>query len=91
MTIDVVWAQLQVPSRTLFYLLPLVAAVSLVYSATRHEQWSMILRRALRLGMVILGFMAVIFGVIVGVQVYPYATLAVIVLAVAVLVVVQRR
>ncbi len=45
----------------LWYALPLVIAVSLVYAATRHERMGPILAHALRIGVWILGFMAVIF------------------------------
>jgi hypothetical protein len=49
---------------TLWYALPLVIAVSLVYSATRHEEVGPILGHALRVGGWIIGFMAVIFAVL---------------------------
>ena len=39
-------------------------AVSLVYSATRHEKVNPILAHALRIGVWIFGFMAVIFAVL---------------------------
>jgi transcriptional regulator GlxA family with amidase domain len=45
----------------LWYLLPLVVAVSLVWSATRHEDMRLILRRALRSGLTILGLLAAAF------------------------------
>ncbi len=45
----------------LWYALPLVIAVSLVYAATRHEQMGPILAHAVRIGVWIIGFMAVIF------------------------------
>ena len=48
----------------LWYALPLVIAVSLVYAATRHEQTRPILVHALRVGLWIVGFMAVIFVVL---------------------------
>jgi hypothetical protein len=43
-----------------WYLIPLIIVVSLVYSATRYEAWWLIVRRAARLGSLIIGFMAVI-------------------------------
>ncbi|KKK83865.1 hypothetical protein LCGC14_2789110 [marine sediment metagenome] len=46
----------------MWYSLPLVVAVSLVYSATRHEQVGPILSHAARIGIWIVGFMAVIFA-----------------------------
>jgi hypothetical protein len=48
----------------LWYALPLVVAASLVYAATRHEQMSSILVHSLRIGAWMLGFMAVIFAVL---------------------------
>jgi len=48
----------------MWYALPLVIAVSLVYSATRHEQVGPILTHAVRIGIWITGFMAVIFAVL---------------------------
>ena len=49
-------------------LLPLVLVVSLVYSATRHEQWSLIWRRTLRLSVFILAFMATTLAILWGLQ-----------------------
>ena len=48
----------------IWYALPLVIAVSLVYSATRHEQMGPILFHAVRVGIWIVGFMVVIFVVL---------------------------
>ena len=48
----------------LWYALPLIIAVSLVYSATRHVQMQPILHHALRIGVWIVGFMAVVFVVL---------------------------
>ena len=48
----------------LWYALPLVIAVSLVYAATRHEETGPILRHAGRVAAWILGFMAVIFAIL---------------------------
>ena len=48
----------------MWYALPLIVAVSLVYSATRHEQMRPILLHALRVGLWIVGFMAAIFVVL---------------------------
>jgi Na+/alanine symporter len=45
----------------LWFAFPLIVTVSLVYSATRHEQMMPILTHALRIGVWIVGFMAVIF------------------------------
>ena len=45
----------------LWYSLPLVIVISLVYAATRHELMAPILEHALRFGLWILGFMAVVF------------------------------
>jgi hypothetical protein len=44
-----------------WYAVPLVIAVSLVYAATRHEEMREILSHALRIGLWIVAFMAIIF------------------------------
>ena len=41
------------------HIFPLVAGISLVYAATRHEDWGQIRRHALRLCGFILGLLAV--------------------------------
>jgi hypothetical protein len=46
----------------MWYSLPLIVAISLVYSATRHEEMPDILRHSLRLGIMITGFMAAILA-----------------------------
>jgi len=48
-----------------WYALPLIVAVSLVYSATRHEQMGPILSHAFRCGVWIVGFMLVVLLVLV--------------------------
>ncbi len=48
----------------LWYALPLVVSVSMVYAATRHESMQQILWHAARVGTWILGFMALIFVVL---------------------------
>lgn len=48
----------------LWYAAPLIVAVSLVYSATRHEAMEAILSGALRIGAWITGFMAFFFVVL---------------------------
>lgn len=47
-----------------WYLLPLAMIVSLVYSASRFEMPSRILRRAIWLFIQIVGFMAIVFAVL---------------------------
>jgi hypothetical protein len=49
----------------LWYAFPLIVAVSLVYAATRHERAKPIFLHALRVGAWIIGFMAVVFIVLV--------------------------
>ena len=51
-------------NNTLWYALPLVIAVSLVYAATRHETMGPILTHAARIGVWIVGFMAAVFAVL---------------------------
>ena len=48
----------------IWYSLPLIVSISLVYAATRHERMAPILGHAVRLGLWIVGFMAVIFGIL---------------------------
>lgn len=48
----------------IWYALPLVVAISLVYGATRHELMGPILEHAMRAAIWIVGFMAVIFGIL---------------------------
>jgi len=48
----------------MWYAIPLIVAVSLVYSATRHEDPREILRHAARIGVWIVGFMAVVLVVL---------------------------
>ena len=48
----------------LWYALPLVLSVSLVYSATRHEKVSQIIRHALKTAVWIAGFMLVVFAIL---------------------------
>ena len=45
----------------LWFALPLVIVVSLVYAATRHEAIRPILRHAMRFGTWVVGFMVVVF------------------------------
>lgn len=49
------------PINPLWYVLPLIITVSLVYAATRHEEMGPILRHALRVGVWIVGFLAIGF------------------------------
>jgi len=48
----------------LWYAVPLIIAVSLVYAATRHERMRPILLHAGRFALWIVGFMAVVFVVL---------------------------
>ncbi len=49
------------PASQLWYLLPLLVAICLVYGATRHELAGQILIHAFKFATWIVGFMAVIF------------------------------
>lgn len=64
------WAQIGAAGAVYWLLLPLVAVVSLVYSATRHEEWPLIWRRAARLAVLILGFMMLILAILLGLQLW---------------------
>jgi len=48
----------------MWYSLPLVVSISLVYSATHHEAMRPILAHAVRLGLMIIGFMLAIMVVL---------------------------
>ena len=48
----------------MWYAVPLIIVVSLVYAATRHEEAMPIFAHALRVGLWITGFMAVVFVVL---------------------------
>ena len=48
----------------IYYAAPLVVVISLVYGATRHEQPAEIIKHSIRSITWVVGFMAVIFGVI---------------------------
>ena len=48
----------------LFYAVPLVVVISLVYGATRHEYLPEILAHAFRSAIWVVGFMAIIFALI---------------------------
>ena len=48
----------------LWYAVPAIIAVSLVYAATRHEQMRPLLSHAGRVALWILGFMFVVFAVL---------------------------
>lgn len=51
----------------MWYALPLIVVISLVYAATRHERARPILEHAIRFGAWIVGFMLVVFVILYGV------------------------
>lgn len=53
-----------VGTNDMWYALPLIVAVSLVYAATRHEDMGPIALHAARIAAWIVGFMIVIFAVL---------------------------
>ena len=55
---------LAVAQNTTWYVVPLAAAISLVYSASRYELTERILKRAARLFVTITGFMLTVFVVL---------------------------
>lgn len=59
---DLLLAELGI--RQLWYALPLVLVISLVYAATRHESMAPILRHALGCGTWIVGLMAAVVVVL---------------------------
>jgi len=54
----------QADTNRLWYALPLVVSVSLVYAATRHERMSAILRHATSCAVWMSGFVAVVMTVL---------------------------
>ena len=48
----------------LWYLMPLIVSVSLVYAATRHELADEIIKHAIRFSLWIVAFMGVVFVII---------------------------
>ena len=52
----------------LWFALPLIVVVSLVYAATRHELMRPILEHAVRFGLWIVGFMFVVFLILFGIS-----------------------
>ena len=48
----------------IWYAIPLVVAISLVYGATRHENLKEILIQTYRSAVWVIGFMAIIFAII---------------------------
>lgn len=55
---------LAITQNTTWYVFPLAAAISLVYSASRYELTERIVRRSIRLFITIVGFMSVVFAVL---------------------------
>lgn len=55
---NMILADVSVPGGMIWYVVPLAAAISLVYSASRYELPERILRRSVRLFGTITGFMA---------------------------------
>jgi hypothetical protein len=58
------WNLLAPDANKMWLLLPLVVVVSLVYSASRYEHPRRILHKSARLFLTIIGFMAIVFGVL---------------------------
>jgi hypothetical protein len=58
------WLLAQADPLRIWYAVPIIVSVSLVYSATRHEEMGPILVHAARFGVWILAFMAVLFAVL---------------------------
>ena len=48
----------------IWYAVPLIVAISLVYAATRHELIQPILSHAWRVAMMIMGFMVIVFVIL---------------------------
>ena len=54
----------QAPTPRIWYALPLVVVISLVYGATRHEYLKEIIVHSMRSAAAVVGFMASIFAII---------------------------
>ncbi|HEX5471848.1 MAG TPA: hypothetical protein VFW73_08170 [Lacipirellulaceae bacterium] len=66
MPFAVIFLLAELGATRLWYAAPLIVSVSLVCAATRHEQMNPILIHALRFGVWIVVFMAIVLGVIQG-------------------------
>ena len=64
MTLSLILASSAMLNR-MWYSVPLIVVISLVYAATRHEVLKPILDHALRFGFWIVGFMLIVFVVLV--------------------------
>jgi len=60
--------QINLELNDMWYAVPLIVVVSLVYAATRHEEAMPILAHALRIGIWITGFMVVVFVVLMAIS-----------------------
>ena len=58
------WALASLTQGAFWHFFPLVIAVSLVYGATHQEDLPLILENALRFGRWIVGFLAIVFAVL---------------------------
>ena len=54
----------------MWYVIPLVICISMVYAATHHESMSLIMRRAFRTSCWILGFMFFAFVILFTIQTF---------------------
>ena len=61
--LDLICASPLLAASRIWYCLPLIVSISLVYGATRHELMSQILEHAVRFGAWIVTFMLAIFAV----------------------------
>lgn len=61
--IDLIYSSPLLGASRVWYCLPLIVSISLVYGATRHELMSQILEHAVRFGTWIVTFMLAIFAV----------------------------
>ena len=57
----------------LWYALPLVVTISLVYAATRHEEMGPIVRHAARFALLVVVVMAIVFAVFFAMERYVSA------------------
>ena len=60
----VIWAAIPLMAWRIWFAVPLVVAISLVYAATRHELMMPILQHAWRIAFWSVCFMLIVFGVL---------------------------
>jgi len=71
-SVGIAVAMLHPPALAYFHVLPMVALVSLIWGATRHEHWGEIVAHAVRFTVMVLVFMGVVLGFLVIADLFPW-------------------